>query len=152
MRPDFGPHFLLTTEADAATGAEAVQLDGIDAFAAWDDAPHGFGPEDLADLHCLVLGRASDPSVLDDYQIVFVQDEMHGPWLVRIPNEFVSALASLDKGQLESIGEKWLTASSGFRFRQAPKEWVQHIVVRLAQLAGRAVHQQKCMYWEAPSC
>src|SRR5438046_3119352 len=117
MRPDFGPHFLVATEAEAATGADAVQLDGIEAFAAWDDGTPGLGPEDLAELHCLILGRASDQSVLDSYQIAFVRDEMHGPWLVRMPDEFVSALASLDAEQLESIGERWLQASAGFQFR-----------------------------------
>lgn len=152
LRPDSGPHFLVTTAAEAATGAQAVQLDEIDGFAAWDDGTHGFGPEDLASLHCLVLGRARDWSVLDSYQIVFVQDDMHGPWLIRIPDEFVKALASLRTDQVESIGEQWLEASSGFRFRQAPKDWVQHLGNRLAELARRAVSQGKGMYWESPSC
>jgi hypothetical protein len=151
MRSDFGPHFLVATEAEAATGAESVQLDGADAIAAWEGGTHGLGAEDLAELHCLVLGRASHQSVLDRYQIVFVRDQMHGPWLIRLPDEFVSALASLDAEQLESIGERWLKASDGFQFRQTPKQWVQQVGVRLAQLAKWAVHENKSLYWEAPS-
>ena len=152
MRPDFGPHFLIATEAEAATGAESIQLDGGEAFAAWDDGPHGLGPEQLGELHCIVLGRVLDYGVLDGYQLVFTHDEMHGPWLLRLPDEFVGALASLNTEQRASIGERWLAASSGFRFRQAPRAWVQHLGVRLADLARLAVGQHKHVYVEFPSC
>lgn len=153
MRPDFGPHFLVATKDEAATGAESIQLDGIDGFAAWDDGAHGLGPEDLVELHCLVLGRASDPTVMDGYEMVFVRDEMHGPWLVRMPDEFVRTMASLGAEQLLSIGEKWRrAATNGLQFRRAPEEWVQRLGIRLAQLARRAVEQNKCLYWEPPSC
>jgi hypothetical protein len=152
VRPDFGPHFLIATEDEATTGAKSIELDGVEAFAAWADGTHALGPEQLGELHCLVLGRVLDYSVLDSYQIVFTHDEMHGPWLIRIPNEFVRALASLDPEQLASVGERWLAASSGFRFRQAPPEWVQRVGVRLAELARRAVSLHKQMYCEWPSC
>ena len=110
------------------------------------------GTEQLAELHCLVLERVLDYSVLDSYKIVFTYDETHGPWLIRIADEFVSELASLDIGKLASLGERWLAASSGFRFRQTPEEWVQHLGVRLAELARVAVSRHKHLYWESPSC
>ena len=152
MRPDFGPHFLITTEAEAATGAEQIQLDGVEAFTVWDDGTHGLGPEQLGELHCVLAGRPVDYAVLDSYQLVFTHDEMHGPWLIRIPDELVGALASLNTEQLASIGERWLAASSGLRFRQTPREWVQNLGVRLFELARRAVGQDKHMYVELPSC
>jgi hypothetical protein len=110
MRPDYGPHFLIATDAEAASGATAIELDGTHGFAAWDDDAHGLGPENIAALHCVITGRACDYSVLDNYPIVFVHDEMHGPWLLRMPDEFVTALASLDVEQLACIGQRWLEA------------------------------------------
>jgi hypothetical protein len=152
VRPDFGPHFLITSEAEAATGAESIQLDGVEAFAAWDDGTHGLGPEQLGDLHCVVLGCTRDYSLLDDYKIVFSHDEMHGPWLIRVPDELVITLASLDAAELETIGERWWQASSGFQFRQAPRDWVQRLALRLVKLAKRAVEQRNALYLELPSC
>jgi hypothetical protein len=152
VRPDYGPHFLISTEAEAATGAGSVQLDGIHGFAAWDTGAHGLGAEDLAALHYAATGRPGDLSILDGFQTVFARDEMHGPWLVRLPNEFVSALATLDGEQLGSIGERWLQASENFRYRRAPGEWVQVVGFHLAQLAKRAVQENKGLYWEPQSC
>ena len=152
MRPISGPIFLVATEAEASTGAKTVELDGIEAFGAWDDGTHGLGPEQLAELQCLIQARACDYKVLDEYQIVFTDDEMHGPWLIRIPDEFVSAMASLDAGQLASIGDRWLEAGSGFRLRQTPRAWIQRLAERLVGLAKRATQLRKCLYWESPSC
>lgn len=152
MRPDSGPHFLVATEAEASTVAKSIQLDGIEAFDAWDDGVHGLGPEQLAELQCLIQVRECDYKILDEYQIAFTDDEMHGPWLIRIPDEFVSAMASLDTGQLASIGDRWLEANSGFRLRQTPRAWIQRLAERLVGLAQRATEQGKCLYWESPSC
>ena len=152
MRPDFGPHFLIATEAEAAAGAQQVELDNVDGFEVWNDGTHGMCLEQLAQLHCLLLGRETDLSVLDAYKQVSAGDEMHGPWLVCLPDEFVSALASLNAEQLASIGEKWWEASSEFEYRQTPREWVQRLAIRLVALARRAVHQNKSMYLEPPSC
>jgi hypothetical protein len=84
--------------------------------------------------------------------MAFARDEMHGPWLVHLPDEFVSALASLDGEQLGSIGERWLRTSEGFGYRRTPQDWVRGVGFRLAQLAKLAVQQNKGVYWEPQSC
>lgn len=152
MRPDHGPHFLIAAETDAATGAQQVLLDGVEGFAVWQHATHGLAIENLAELHCVVLQRAIAYEVLDDYCIDHVADEMHGPWLVRIPDEFTGAIASLEQPQLSMLSGRWLDASEGLRFRAAPKEWLQVIIDQLAKLARRAKDGGKCLYFEAPSC
>ena len=122
MRPDFGPHFLIASEDEAATGALAIPLDGVEAFAAWDNGTHGLGPEQLGELHCIVLGRVLDYGVLDGYQIVFTHDEMHGPWLIRIPDEFVSAWHHSKQSSLpRSVTDGWrqVAGSDSVRLRRS---------------------------------
>jgi len=152
MRPDFGPHFLIAMPEEATVGADSVSLDGLDAFAAWNDETPGLGAEELAELHSLILGVPVNYSILDNYQLVFTRDELHGPWLVRIPDDFVQGLASLDAEQLQSLGNRWLQASDNFRFRKTPGQWVQNLAFRLAMLAKRAIEHNKSLYWEPPSC
>lgn len=153
MRPDFGPHFLIATELDAADGAMSVELDGVDAFAAWDTGAHGLGAEDLGTLYCAVTRRPDGMDILESLEMVFECDEMHGPWLVRLPSKFVTALASIDEIELQTIGERWFQESTeGLQFRETPVEWAQDVALRIAQLARRAIDQGKNLYWEPPSC
>lgn len=153
MRPDHGPHFLIATEAEAAAGADSIQLDGINAFAAWENGTHGLGASELAELQCLVTNRGSVESVLDEYEMVFARSEMHGPWLVKLPTEFVSALAKIDGESLRTVGDRWLDVSTDrFQFRKTPREWIQDLGEKLVRLANRANSEKKNMYWEPPSC
>jgi hypothetical protein len=150
MRPDTGPHFLIAREADAATGAESVELDGVDAVAGFQG--YGLDQEALAELQCIVLGRDYDPKVLADYKEVYVWDEMRGPWLIRIPDDFVSALAIHDAQSVGSIARRWGNACDAFQANEAPASWIENLVAKLTKLARRATQQKKSMYLEVPSC
>jgi hypothetical protein len=153
MRPDLGPHFLIAAAAEAAAGADSVELDGVDGFAVSRDGEYGIFPEDLAQLHCLLLGRETDFKVLDMYEIAFARDQTHGPWLVRLPDEFVKALSALDMQDVPRLADQWLKATDGtISFHQAPKSVGEVVVGKLAQLARRAIQEDRRMYWEAPSC
>ena len=152
MRPDFGPHFLIATDSEAATGAESVTLDGVNGFSVWENEAHGMGEDNLAELQFIITGCAHDYSVLDEYQVAFTACEMHGPWLLKLPHAFLKALADLDSQPIHQIGATWLAISDSLTFRKAPQEWLQQNVERLVQLAARAAQCGKNLYWEVPSC
>ena len=152
MRPDYGPHFLVATEVEGAIGAQSIQLDGVNAFAAYEGVAYGLGPECLAQLHSLVIGQCFDINVLDRYEEVFVWDEMHGPWLIRLPDDFVGALAAFDDKSIGSLASKWVETCYAFQANEVPLDWAERIVSRLVALARRAVQDGKKLYWEAPSC
>ena len=152
MRPDFGPHFLIATDAEAVSGAESVQLDGIDGFAVWHSEPHRFGIESIAELYCVVLGQPTNMRILDQCDIVFTQDEMHGPWLVSLADEMVKTLSAVENSKIPSVTKRWLEASNDLRLRQAPENWLRRTLEQLVRLALRAVQLGKRMYFESPSC
>jgi hypothetical protein len=152
MRPDLGPAFLIATEAEAVTGAEGVSLDGLDGIAVDPQGHYGFAEEQLVELHCLLLKRASDYGVLDNYSQVYVWDEMHGPWLIRLPDDFVTKLATYDFGSAKTFAEMWAKACRGLRRSEPPLSWYENTVGQMANLARRAVELNKKMYWQAPSC
>ena len=152
MGRDFGPQFMVADECEATSGADSVPLDGVPRAGVDPEGLYGVGPECLAQLHCLVLGLEYDINVLDGYEEVYAWDEMHGPWLIRLPNEFVDGLAALDTQKILLLAQQWLKASYGFRLNEAPQSWVEKTVAKLAQLARQAIQHNKRMYWEAPSC
>jgi hypothetical protein len=152
MRPDLGPEFLIASETEAASGAESVPLDGVHGVAVDPDSLYGLAEQELGQLHCILLAREYDPDVLRGYEQVYEWSEMHGPWLIRLPDDFVQALAAQSETSTEALARKWADACYAFKANEAPRSWVEKTVARLVRLAQQAARQNKKMYWQVPSC
>jgi hypothetical protein len=152
MRPDLGPEFIIASEAEAASGAENVPLNGVDGVAVNPQSGFGLGAEELAHLHSLLLGQVCDDKVLHNYEQVYVWDEMHGPWLIQLPDDFVFGLANYDPNSLQELAKAWSDTCYAFRANEAPQSWLESTLRQLTKLARRTVQQNKKMYWQAPSC
>jgi hypothetical protein len=147
-----GTEFVIATKTEAALGAESVPLDGVARVAIDAEARYRLDEIALAQLHSILLGRKYDDKVLDTYEQVYEWSEMHGPWLIRLPDDFVSALATYDLRSIQRLGRQWVRSCDAFTVNAAPVTWATNTVDLLAKLARRALQQNKNMYWQVPSC
>lgn len=96
----------------------------------------------IATLHCLVTGEAFDAS-LSRYEPVFVADE--GVTVLRIPDELVEELASLDEDALYRIADE-LIATEEFELSDWPDEDVTAFLEELTELAQQADANGEAMF------
>jgi hypothetical protein len=90
--------------------------------------------------------------VLDQYQKVYDWDDLHGPWLYQLPDDFVNQLAVQNGTAITTLAEQWNQLGFAFRTNNAPLGWVEQTLLGLVKLAQRAKLLNKKMYWQVPSC
>ncbi len=102
---------------------EGVNVDGLD-------------PLQIAALHS-TLGDKEFGDLLGGYQPV-AEGSPSGPWLIRLPDELIAALANISPDNQASIAGNWATADqlqeAGWSAQDAEKFLAR--LVRLAQVAS----------------
>lgn len=99
-------------------------------------------------LHCLLTGDGLEDAVYA-YEPVYTSGE-EGPVVLRVPDEVMQKLASLEEEAIEMVGEE-LAASEEFEMGGWPAEEVQSLVDELAALARLAESQGQAMFvWMHP--
>jgi hypothetical protein len=96
----------------------------------------------IATLHSLLTGEGF-AEVLNRYEPVFVIEE--GASVIRIPDEAVERLASLDEDELYAIGEE-LAATEEFELAGWPEDDVATFLEELAELAQQADGNGEAMF------
>jgi hypothetical protein len=152
MRPELGPEFIVASDVEAAVRAESIPLDGVNCVAVDPEGLYGLDEYALARLQCMVLGCKYTSRVIYGYKQVYIWDELHGPWLMRLPDQFVAALAAADLRSKRTTAREWAKKCDAFQDNAAPQSWVEQTLEQLVQLARRAVQQKEKMYWVYPSC
>ena len=101
----------------------------------------------IATLHCLLTGDEFDQAV-GAYEPVYVADE--GAVVLRIADEVMEKLATLDEEMLERVAEE-LAATEEFEMEDWDAEEVQALVMDLADLARLADSQGQVLFvWMHP--
>lgn len=150
MKHEPGDEFMVATESEAATGAEKVSRDGVQRVAF--EAAYGLDDTALTQLGSLADGRDGVIDVPMDCEEVFAWCKSHGPWLLRLPDDFVRALAGVQASSIGSLAEAWVDVCYAFQGNEVPREWVENVISQLARVARQAIEQNKSMYWQVPSC
>src|SRR5262249_8571046 len=132
MRPPTGTAFLIATPAEACSAAEFVSLDGVNGVGVEAETEYGLGGEELTRLDCLLRGRAYDAKEFSRYEQAYVWSEMHGPWLIRLPDDFVNALCELAASSFHSVAQEWFRLCYAFQANEAPLSWVEATLTQLA--------------------
>lgn len=102
----------------------------------------------IVTLHCLLTGDSLEDAFYA-YEPVYVSGE-DGPIVLRIPNEVMEKLASLEEEAIEIVGEE-LAATEEFEMNNWPAEEVLSLVEELAALARLAESQDQVMFvWMHP--
>lgn len=129
-----------------------------DEFAAIGESPHpveewsGLERRDIdtakiATLHCLLTGDELEQA-LYAYEPLYVGVE--GAMVLRLADEVVDKLATLDEGALEQVGGE-LAATEEFEMEQWDADEVQDMVLELAELAQLAQSQEQSLFvWIHP--
>ncbi len=101
----------------------------------------------IVTLHCLVTGDEFDEAACG-YEPVYISDE--GAIVLRLADEVMERLASLDEEAIELIGEE-LAATEAYEVEQWETEDVQALVIELAELARIAESQSQVIFvWMHP--
>ncbi len=101
----------------------------------------------IATLHCLLTGDEFDQAV-GAYEPVYVAEE--GAVVLRVADEVMEKLATLDEEMLERVAEE-LAATEEFEMEQWEAEEVQALVMDLADLARLADSQGQVLFvWMHP--
>ncbi len=101
----------------------------------------------IATLHCLLTGDEFDQAV-GAYEPVYVAEE--GAVVLRVADEVMEKLATLDEEMLERVAEE-LAATEEFEMEQWEVEEVQALVMDLADLARLADSQGQVLFvWMHP--
>jgi hypothetical protein len=99
-------------------------------------------------LHCLLTGEGIEDVVYAYEPVYAVADD--GPIVLRIPDELMEKLASLDEDVLEIVGEE-LAATEDFELSDFPAEEVQSLVAEISALARIAESQGQALFiWMHP--
>jgi hypothetical protein len=107
----------------------------------------GIDTAKIATLHCLLTGDEFEEAI-GAYEPVYVGDE--GAVVLRIADEVMERLASLDEDALELVAEE-LAATEEYELEQWEAEDVQALVMELADLARLADSQGQTMFvWMHP--
>ena len=107
----------------------------------------GIDTAKIATLHCLLTGDEFEEAI-GAYEPVSVGDE--GAVVLRIADEVMERLASLDEDALELVAEE-LAATEEYELEQWEAEDVQALVMELADLARLADSQGQTMFvWMHP--
>lgn len=107
----------------------------------------GIDTAKIATLHCLLTGDEFEEA-LGSYEPVYAADE--GAFVLRIADEAMERLATLDDEALERVGEE-LAATEEYEMEAWDTEEVQSLVMELADLARLAESQGQVMFvWMHP--
>lgn len=107
----------------------------------------GIDTAKIATLHCLLTGDEFEEAV-SAYEPVYVGDE--GAVVLRIADEVMERLATLDEDALELVAEE-LAATEEYEMEQWETEDVQALVIELADLARLAESQDQVLFvWMHP--
>jgi hypothetical protein len=99
-------------------------------------------------LHCLLTDDGIEDAVYAYEPVYVVGDD--GPIVLRIPDELMEKLASLEEDVLEIVGEE-LAATEDFEMSDLPVEEVQSLVAEMAALARIAESQGQALFiWMHP--
>jgi hypothetical protein len=101
----------------------------------------GIGIIELAILHGLLAGKEFDPR-LEAFPMVGGQESEDGPWLNRLPQDFVERLAGLDGEHLSSAAAQW-RATEEFEHNGWDPEDISQRLGEVCELAKRAVSEGK---------
>jgi len=145
--------FLVASETEASFGAPSVPHDGKHAIEVDAECLYGLANAELGELQCLLMGKQEyDDKVLHGYKEVYEWDNMHGPWLIRLPGEFREVLASCEDTAIAELAKKWREKTYAFRENNAPEEWVEETLRQLVGIARLATEERKNLYWQPGSC
>lgn len=101
----------------------------------------------IATLHCLLTGDELEQA-LYVYEPLYVGVE--GAMVLRLADEVVDKLASLDQDALDQVGAE-LAATEEFEMEQWDADEVQDMVLELAELAQLAQSQEQSLFvWIHP--
>lgn len=101
----------------------------------------------IATLHCLLTGDELEQA-LYVYEPLYVGVE--GAMVLRLADEVVDKLATLDEDALGAVGEE-LAATEEFEMEQWDADEVQDMVLELAELAQLAQSQEQTVFvWIHP--
>lgn len=101
----------------------------------------------IATLHCLLTGDELEQA-LYAYEPLYVGVE--GAMVLRLADEVVDKLATLDEDALEQVGAE-LAATEEFEIEQWDADEVQDMVLELAELAQLAQSQEQILFvWIHP--
>ncbi len=107
----------------------------------------GIDTAKIATLHCLLTGDEFEEAI-GAYEPVYVADE--GAVVLRIADEVMERLATLDEDALELVAEE-LAATEEYELEQWEAEDVLALVMELADLARLAESQGQVMFvWMHP--
>ncbi len=107
----------------------------------------GIDTAKIATLHCLLTGDEFEQA-LGAYEPVYVAEE--GALVLRIADEVLERLATLDEDALELVAEE-LAATEEYEIEQWDPEDVQALVMDLADLARLAESQGQVLFvWMHP--
>jgi len=107
----------------------------------------GIDTAKIATLHCLLTGDEFEEAV-GSYEPVYVADE--GAVVLRIADEVMERLASLDEEALELVAEE-LAATEEYEMEQWDAAEVQAMVFELGDLARLAESQGQVLFvWMHP--
>ena len=107
----------------------------------------GIDTAKIATLHCLLTGDEFEHA-LGAYEPVYLAEE--GAVVLRIADEALERLATLDEDALELVGEE-LAATEEYEMEQWEAEDVQALVMELADLARLAESQGQVLFvWMHP--
>lgn len=102
----------------------------------------------IVTLHCLLTGEGLE-DVFNAYEPVYICGD-DGPVVLRIPDEVMEKLASLEEEAIEMVGEE-LAATEEFEISGWPAEEVLTLVEELSALAQLAESQDQALFvWMHP--
>jgi hypothetical protein len=91
------------TQEVAMSDAPAEKFQGIDA--------KGIDSVKLSELKSVLLGDADEKASVKDFPLV-AGDEAEGPWVMRVPDELIEAIASIPESRITDTARAWIVTGA----------------------------------------
>ncbi len=139
---------VLTYVVIADTGdAEYVCNDFLSEEFVWEDMP-GLDLV-LFSLYCLLTGKPLDTDFSEEFSMIFeIPDE--GPWVRKVPDDFVLRLSEIKDESVEEISQKWKEADETFEMDDTPRTVVEEMLRTLRHSSRESIKNKKSLLvWQS---
>jgi hypothetical protein len=128
--------------------AEYVCNDFLSDKFVWEDMP-GLDLV-LFSLYCMLTNKPLDTDFSKDFPIVFENDPDDGPWVRKVPDDFVLRLSEIKDDAAEKLSQKWKEADETFQMDDTPLEMIEGMLRTLRHSSKEAINEKKeLVIWQS---
>ena len=138
---------LTTTDEDARSGADSIPASTAHSSPDSDRIDiKGFDIVPLSILWAYLANQEWNVSLIEAFECVFTGFDNDGPWIYKVPEDFVGLLVQLQADSLKSAAKFWAQTEELARFAEHSPLLVEQTLSSIVTLARRARSLNQALY------